>query len=789
VPGPLEGLFVVDASWGMPGSVASMLLADYGAEVLKVERPGGGPDASAPTRRAWDRGKGSVEIDLNSAEGRSSAVGLLAQADIFIESFGPAMSDYPELRYSNLRTINEEIIVCSISGYGRDSPWRDRPGYDALVAARMGLMAEQDGPREGPHFLGHPSIGYATAFMAVIGVLAAVRARTIEGVGQEVQVSLLDGVLACSTMNWWWNEKGVSYLARTGTEKGFGKSRIITDLFQCADDEWLIIHTGGTGGFKRTMDLLGLGDAIRDIPGLETSVPLDDEEYYAARTLAPKAFRNRPRDEWIHLFHENDLAALPVLRQAEVLNDSQVEHARVVVTVDDPEVGKLRQVGPCFAFADSPAALPKGAPRVGQDNARLESLLDRSRLASEKGLSPAPLRFALEDLKVIDFSTYFAAPYGARILSDLGASVIKVEATTGDLMRPLPDPFEGAQRGKQTIALDLKRKEGLQVALGLIAEADVVMHNFRPGKAEKLGIDYEATRRINPEVVYCYLPGFGSSGPKSSLKSFAPLLSGFVGNFYEGAGRGMPPVRRVMGNEDYYNGLCAAMAVLMGVRHRSRTGRGQYIESPQLHSALLSTTHNYLSESGETVLGLELVGSQYGWSPLYRLYETGDGWLCLACVGSAAFAKLCVALDLAGLAADIRFSTDEGRRDHAEDLHVRLEAVFAGMSTTAAIEALEKAGVPCEIPLDHPHMPDLLWEEWALESGTVFEQQHPTWGWIREIGHMVRLSSTPGARRGAGPLLGADTREILSDLRYSADEIAGLLLSGVCVAADPPAGE
>ena len=223
--------------------------------------------------------------------------------------------------------------------------------------------------------MGHPAIDYVTGFLAVIGVLSALHARHLTGEGQFVDTSLLDAALSLSAMNWWFNDHDKSYLARSGDEQGFGRNRLITDLFQCGDGEYLMVHTGGDGGFKRTMDLLGFADIVRDVGGLEMSVPLDDDEYHAARHLVPQAFRSRSRDEWIKLFHGADLAALPVLRPEEVFADDQVVHAGVVVDVDDPVVGRMRQVGPWCASGDSPAPATLAAPIVGAHDDRFEEVL------------------------------------------------------------------------------------------------------------------------------------------------------------------------------------------------------------------------------------------------------------------------------------------------------------------------------------------------------------------------------------------------------------------------------
>jgi crotonobetainyl-CoA:carnitine CoA-transferase CaiB-like acyl-CoA transferase len=774
--GPLEGLLVIDTTWGLPGSIAGMLLADYGARVVKLERPGAvGADGSV-LRRVVERGKWSIAVDAGDKAASSTVEALLARADVLLDS-GPGAPTGP-LAPNAVGDRHPHLVHCRISAYGVDGPFCDRPGWDALVAARFGLMAEQPGHREGPVFLGHPAIDYVTAFLADMGVLAALRARRQSGRGQFVDTSLLDGALSVTSMNWWFNEHDLSYLARTGDEQGFGRNRLITDMFQCSDGEYVMIHTGGEGGFKRTMDLLGLGDVVRHVPGMEMSTPLDDDEYHAARHLVPEALRNRDRDEWIKLFHAADLAALPVLRPEEVFADEQVMYAGVVADVPDAEFGTLRQVGPVVRFAACPPPATVAAPAVGADDDRLAELLASPAQAPAATTSSA-LGAPLEGLRVVDFSAFFATAFGARLLSDLGADVIKVEALGGDQMRPLPDLFEGAQRGKRNLAVDLRTPEGAEVVRRLVATADVVMHNLRPGKAEKLGIGYRECAAANPSLIYCYLPGFGSTGPKAGLKSFAPLVSGFTGMLYVGAGEGNPPVRRVLGNEDLYNGYLGALSVLMALAHRDRTGEGQYVESPHLHSSLMLRTEQCADGDGKLVAGVQLDTDQTGWGPLYRLYRTQDGWIALACVGQRAFERLGRALGRPGLVTDTRFATDADRAAHGDALAAELAGGFAGVTSEAAFAALDEAGVACEIPLAEPYVPDFLWDPWAQETGRVFEHQHPEHGYIREIGHCVRLSATPLVNKGTSVRLGEHTVELLDELGYSPQEVDDLLNS-VC---------
>ncbi|GAM98248.1 CAIB/BAIF family protein [alpha proteobacterium U9-1i] len=772
--GPLDGLVVLDIATVMPASIAGMLLADHGAEVIKVEPPGGAFYAGDLTRKSWDRGKLSVTLDLRDEGDCRKARALAARADILIHSLSREDARARGFDRDALKADNPGLIVCALSAYGFDTPLSDRPYGESLAAARLGLMNTLSSPRRvGPVYPGHPALHYGHAFVIAIGALAALRARRINGQGQTVDASMLDGAAALSVMHWW-QEGGQSFMA--GGDRSsplrFGRTRIISAMLQGSDGEYFYLNTTGGSGFKRVMDMFGFGDRVKAVAGPEFAVPLDDDEYQAARFEINDAALTRTRDEWVRMLHAADVAALPVLAPAKVLRDEQIAATGHAIALSDPDYGTITQGAPAFRFRDNAAPVPKPAPGIGAHNSALAGLLARA--PRPPSLPREPITAPLQGVKIIDVGVFFACSFAARLLSDLGADVIKVEALEGDQMRPLADLYDGAQRGKRNIALNLKTAEGQEVLRKLIGDADIVLHNLRPGNAEKLGFGATEMMAANPRLIYAYMPGYGATGPKAMLKSFAPLLSCWTGVMHEGAGAGNPPMTAALGNEDVYNGLLGAVGLLTALEARERTGKGDYFECPQLHSSVFTAAAHFLDARGESVYGLRLDAEQCGFSALDRIYQTKDGWICIACREEVAFRALADAIGAPHLKVDTRFADGAARTRHDEALISLLKPIFAGLSNAEAQAALDAAGAPAEIVREQNGMSALLHEAWAQESDRVFEDRESIKGHIKVIGLVTRLDGTPGVRKGPAARLGEHTEQILAELGYGADGIARL---------------
>ncbi len=768
--GPLSGLRVVECSSGMAGPRATGLLADHGADVIRVEPPGGDPEreALAIPYAVFNRGKRSVELDLATAAGRATLLDLISGADVLVESWAPGEGARLGLDRPRVQAHAPGAVHCSITGFGPEGPLRDVPAREALVHALVGSMGEQRGFRDGPIFQALPFASMGAAFLAAIGVLAALYRRASDGRGRHVETSLYDGALAYLSMMWGDTDDA------SAAPLDPGSYRLLSTSFACADEEYLGVHTGAVGAFGRAMAVLGLDDRIPPSPdGLDMGVPLTPEQKTVLDAEIHTIFASRPRAYWLERLLDADVCAVPHLRPGQVLDEPQAVHNRMSLLLDDPVLGPVEQVAPAIRPDTTPAAVRGPAPTPGQHTAEV-----LAELASRPAVRTAPTAGAgiagrplLDGLRILDLGAYYAGPYSSRLLADLGADVIKLEPLAGDQMRGLERVFRSAQAGKRSIAADLKDPEVGALRDGLIRWADVIHHNMRPGAAERLGLGYEQARAIRPDGIYLYAPGWGSSGPDMHRQSFAPMLSGYVGVGFEVGGQLNPPMFP-LGNEDPGNGLLGAIAILMALVHRQRSGEGQRVENPQLNAAMTHMAHTVRRPDGEVLGAGRLDPLQLGFGALERLYQTADGWLCLAVETDAEIAALG---RVAGLdrGEGPRLVTRADREANAHALGELLAKTFAAGSTAHWIERLGAAGVPAAEPVPH-NCRGLLRDPVQQRSGRAAVLPHPVQGHVRGVGKLLRVSEAAVAPHRLAPELGEHTDEVLAMLGLDAGRIAAL---------------
>ena len=470
-----------------------MVFADYGATVVKLQ-----PAPVAAAAAVWDRNKlglgGDSDVDVAA---------LLDRADVLIGA--PSGADGDRMDSDDIAARWPHLVHVRVSAFGADSPWPAAEPVAALVEARLGVMAEQDGPTPRPHYLGHPSTIYATAMLGVIGALAALRARRAIGRGQRVDTSLLDGVLAQSTMNWWWNERDISYLARSGpTSASVGAASSPTCSSAptaSGSSSTPAAPAASSGRSTSSASATTCARSRASRPWCRSTT----HEYHAARVLAPAAFAARPRDEW--------LARVP--RRRPRRRCRCCARPRCSTTTRSSTTGRSARSTTAIgrpAASGRPVHLVLALVRRRRCGPGPVGGGARQRGGGARPLTPAGGGATSGRRRRAD------ARRAARRASASSTSAPTSPAPTGRkpalgprgrrhqgrAARGRPDaaaarPVRGRPAGQaQPSPSTSSRRRACAVVHELAATADVVMHNFRPGKAEKLGIGADDLRARQP---------------------------------------------------------------------------------------------------------------------------------------------------------------------------------------------------------------------------------------------------------------------------------------------------
>lgn len=375
------------------------------------------------------------------------------------------------------------------------------------------------------------------------------------------------------------------------------------------------------------------------------------------------------------------------------------------------------------------------------------------------GSDPPPL----EGIRVVDFSRVFAGPLCTMTLGDMGADVIKVESPAGDEARHFGPPWLGGEgmnfvainRNKRSIMLDLKNADDNKAARRLCEGADVVVENFRPGVAGRLGIDAESLEAANPGLIHCSIAGFGRNGPHRDRPALDLILQAGSGVMFR-QGRGGPPIGIVLTIADSYAAQLAVQGILGALIARGRDGVGQRVEVSLFEAMIAAQNYRMISAAGEQI---ELPAS-VDVAP-YGAFEVADGWVIIAVVTDRSWIGLCQALGLREAGDDPRFSTNSGRSKHQDELMELVSRAVSGFRLEELLDQLEQEGVPCG-RINHEE--DLFSDPDVLANETLVELEHPKAGKIWQFGLPFVLGRTPLVVRRPSPTLGEHTAEILAEI-------------------------
>jgi crotonobetainyl-CoA:carnitine CoA-transferase CaiB-like acyl-CoA transferase len=803
VTGALHGLTVLDLSRTQAGAMASMLLADQGAAVTKLEPPDGDPVRAESGSQVWLRNKRSAIVAL---PGEADLVlDLAARADVYLDSWTPVRASAFGLPDDRLAGANSRLVRCSITAYGSDTRHSGRPDDPTLVAARSGLMWEQKGwvggpiarlsgagamlpdltvpdgcwdgdARTGPIYPATPQPALAAAYLGALAILAALHARVRTGRGQRVETSMLQGVLASTWGAWQRAEKPDA----PDYDSWVFDSRANRGHFECADRRWVCCWV------PRPSFVLGVSEGARLDPDVELPSIYEDgarilphpndlallHHYFPSMT---EAFRRFTADEWTEAAAAKDIALQPVRSPEEALADPALTADGSVISVLDGRLGEVRQAGRAICLHVCDPGPLTGPPTVGEHDrqVRFERTVRPSRQPGVSSSTSAPSAPPLDGLLVVDLGLAVAGPWGTQLLSDLGAVVIKVNRRS-DWYWHSSHMAMACNRGKQSLAVDLKTPDGFEVFRRLVTKADVVHHNMRASAATRLGVGYEQLRAVNPALIYCHTTGFDES--RAHLPGNDQTGAALTGVLHNDGGckRGGRPAWSLTSLGDIGNGFLSAIGVLMALLHRNRTGQGQLVNTSIVRAHLLGASSAWLHPDGTPTERDHLDAEQLGFDALRRIYRAGSGWICISCRGEEDWDRLCGAIGRRDLRGDPRFSDPCTRAANDGPLSDELSALFSARPATEWFAVLDRAGVSAEICDPDVAVgvfddPDLLSRKWV----TTYDQ--PLVGRLSQFGLLFDFSDTPARIAGPPLVVGDSSLSVLALLGYSEAEMERLI--------------
>jgi crotonobetainyl-CoA:carnitine CoA-transferase CaiB-like acyl-CoA transferase len=772
----LHGIRVIDFGQYLAGPLVGMLLADQGAEVIKVERPQGDPARVQAAFATWNRGKRSVVLNLQSATGQARAQALIRSADVVIENFRPGVAERLGIDYATLAAQHPGLIYCALPGFGPHHPLRHAPGWEPLVSASTGLYQNNHTSAKAaePLFTPLPIASTYAAMLGAVCITMALYARHTTQRGQKIEVPLHHAMFTAMGRHL------VKFHTFQHGDNFAWPRQVMATQYQCADGRYVQHH----GMFERFIQQsLTAADrtewiaaAVADAQGEcnPETIAVWMERFHAM-------FRQRSAQAWEDAISAAGGACTVCKTVEEWLSHPHALSAGMVTEVEDAHYGPMKQPGVQVKLRRTPGRIQGRAPLLGEHTHSVLDALDPAipvaSVAPMPAVSQHHIMSALEGVRVLDLCIILAGPTCGRTLAEFGADVIKIDDPTrpGD-----PVGYMDVNRGKRSIELDLKTAAGRSIFWKLVDTADVIVENNRRGSLARLGLGYEAVRARNPAIVYASLNCYGYDGPWRDRPGWEQLAQATSGMQVRRGGRDGAPLLLPYAVNDYGTGLMGAYAVALALHERHASHQGQAVDSGLALTAGLLQSPFFLDYQG--LQRQELEGPEVrGWSAASRLYPAADGWIYVHCADVAAWQRW---LSLPAFSAVQQYAgqyPDPASSSAADTSLVKeLSSIFACESSAYWIEMLSSHGVGV---VQNITIADFRDDPYVRQAGLIVTRAHPERGEVDHLGTTALLSDTPMRLGTPTPVPGGNTREILQELGYAAAEIDHYIRTGAARAA------
>lgn len=762
--GTLKGIRVIDFGQYIAGPLAAMQLADHGADVIRVDPPGG-PRWDVPGNAMWNRGKRSIVLDLKQSADLEVARRLIASADVVIENFRPGVMTRLGLDATQLTRSHPHLIWCSLPGFASDDPRAALPAWEGVLGAatgnfRLNVQTLRDDagrrlPREisdRPIYTMTPVSSIYAGCFGALSIAMALLARQRDGRGQHIEVPLYDATFCAIGSPKWAGIPGTPW----------------TRSYECADGRWVDMVGYHAKFIRAFLKEAGVEYWLSEDFIGNIARPFKQDPAQAAVLLVKMEtlFKTRTAVAWETAMERAGVPLTVCRTSAEWLALPQALASGAIVELNDAKLGCVLQPGIQARLSETPGAIKVPAPLPDQHRAEILAELDMLPPPSLPLTHEPDPRPPLAGLRVIDLGTVLVGPACGRTLAEFGADVIKIDDPAG------LGPGVDVGRGKRSMLLDLRRAEGREILDRLADSCDIFLQNFRLGVAEKMGIAFDQLRARNPGLIYISYTLYGREGPWAGRPGYENQAQATTG-MMERLGDGRPVMEPFPVN-DYGTALTGSFGVALAIYRRNQLqaqgsmARGQHVDTALVYTASLLQSmvlNDYAGKVWGEPRGQQALGS----GPLHRNYQAADGWFFLA----ASAAQIAVLDTVEGLAGIVvhpaerleQFLEERLRSTGVAEWVARLSAVDIGVHRVTTIA-------------------EVMADPWARQRRLYLEREHPDGGTVATIGPIPRLSHTPlQAGRPLRPSM--DAKEILAEIGLDRD-FDHLIKQGVVVLRPQP---